>query len=102
MSVKAVTMKVLCEECDINAVKKELEEWYYEKTNIGMEYINLVDKTLMNEILEQKTKSAVEKLNKLNDLNDPERARGDADEILLDFVPDEVSVAYLNVTKWYS
>lgn len=40
MVLKVLTMKIMCEECDIEEAKKELSEWYYSNTNIGMEDIS--------------------------------------------------------------
>lgn len=37
MALKVLTMKIMCDECDIEAVKEELSKWYYSDTNIGME-----------------------------------------------------------------
>ena len=38
MTTKTVTMTVLCEECDVDDIIKQLREWYY-SNNIGMEGI---------------------------------------------------------------
>ena len=40
MTLKVVTMKVMCEECDVEDVKKELKEWFFSNTSIGMEDIS--------------------------------------------------------------
>lgn len=39
MTLKVVTMRVTCEECDVEDVKKELEEWYV-SNKIGMSDIS--------------------------------------------------------------
>ena len=39
MTVKTVTVKIMCEECDVEEVKEQLRTWYYEN-NIGMDSIS--------------------------------------------------------------
>lgn len=45
---------------------------------------------------------AVRRLEELAEIGGPEYAHVKADEILLEFVPEEVADAYESVPKWYA
>lgn len=39
MTVKTVTVKIICEECDVEDIKEQLRVWYY-SNGIGIDNIS--------------------------------------------------------------
>ena len=56
----------------------------------------------MNEDSTEKIEQAVERLEELQEMKDVERAHQEADEVLLEFVPEEVEDAWRDVSRWYA